>query len=107
MHTTVKETRITEDKFREQFPLITNHLRENASWTYGEGNGCLFETYGEEEEFVMQQDPRCIWTLIEGDSGRESVISGFHRVNRIGYLISSVPIPENTSFSVRLESQRG
>ncbi len=92
---------IPEDEFDATYPLKTNHLRADASWDYGDG-GCLFETYGEELEFVRQQDPRTIWTLVDGDDGDQYLISGFHVVNRIGYLISTVPVPEGIEIQVRI-----
>jgi hypothetical protein len=93
-------TEITEEEFDEQYPLVTNHLNPNASWVTGDGPGCLFETYGEELDFVRRQDPRTIWTFVDGDDGNQYVISGYHLVNRIGYLISTVPFPEDASIEV-------
>ena len=93
-------TQITEDEFDTKYPLITNHINPNASWAFGEGPGCLFETYGEELDFVRAQDPRTIWTLVDGDDGNQHVISGYHLVNRIGYLISTIPFPEDAEIEV-------
>ena len=93
-------TQITEDEFDEQYPLVTNHINPNASWAFGEGPGCLFETYGAELDFVRRQNPRTIWTLVDGDDDNQCVISGYHLVNRIGYLISTVPFPEDATIEV-------
>jgi hypothetical protein len=93
-----------EDDFHERYPLLENHLNPNASWSIGSGRGCLFETYGEELEFVRRQDPRTVWTFVEGDSGDLWVISGMHLVNRIGYLVSTVPVPADQSIDVHLET---
>ncbi len=98
MTTTLIE--MTEDEFDKHYPLLTNHINPNASWAFGERPGCLFETYGEELDFVRSQDPRTIWTLVDGDDGNQYVISGYHFVNRIGYLISTVPIPEDADIEV-------
>ena len=98
---TLLSLRIDEDEFESQYPLIENHLNPNASWTYGDARGYLFETFGEELEFVRNQNPRCIWTLLDTD-GDEVLASGYHHVNRIGYLISTVPVPENVVIEVRL-----
>ena len=92
---------ITEDEFDATYPLKTNHLRTDASWDHGDG-GCLFETYGEELEFVRQQDPRAVWTLVDGDDGDQYLVSGCHFVNRIGYLVSTIPVPEGTDIQVRI-----
>jgi len=96
---------MSEDEFDDQYPLLTNHLNPLATWAFGNGPGCLFETYGEELEFVRQQDPCTIWTLVDGDHGDQYVVSGFHFVNRIGYLVSTVPVPEGVDIEVRIPIQ--
>ena len=90
----------TEDEFDDRYTLVRNHLDPHASWAYGEGPGCLFNTYGPELQFVTQQDPRTIWTLVDGDEGNQYVLSGFHFVNRIGYLISKEVVPESINIEV-------
>jgi hypothetical protein len=91
---------LSEDEFEERFTLLPNHLNPSAGWGYGGDYGCLFETYGEELEFVRRQDPRTVWTFIDGDDDDHYVISGFHLVNRIGYLISNETVPEGTQIEV-------
>jgi hypothetical protein len=95
---------LTEDEFDQRYPLRVNHLDPNASWAVGEGPGCLFETYGEELEFVRRQNPRTVFTLVEGDTGGLLVISGMHLVNRIGYLVSALPVPDDQYIEVHLET---
>lgn len=93
---------LTEDDFDDQYPLVPNHINPNATWGAGDGPGCLFETYGEEFEFVRRQDPRTVWTLLDGDGGDMYVLSGLHFVNRVGYLISRLPVPEDVTIQVHL-----
>jgi len=93
---------MTEDEFDNQYPLIPNHLNPNASWGYGDSPGSLFETYGEELAFVQTQAPSTVWTLLDGEDDDQYLASGFHFVNRIGYLISSVPVPPDVEFEVRI-----
>ena len=95
---------ISEDEFDARFPLLSNHLNPNASWGSGKEGGCLFETYGEELEFVRRQDPRTVWTLVDGD-GDQYLVSGFHFVNRIGYLVSTVPLPEEMDIEVCIPNE--
>lgn len=97
---------ISEDEFDDRYPLLLNHLNPHASWAFGDGPGCLFESYGEELEFVRQQDPRTVWTLVDGDDGDQYLLSGFHFVNRIGYLVSTVAIPEEADIQVRIPMQQ-
>ena len=93
---------LSEDEFDDQYPLVRNHLNPNASWSYDDGPGCLFETYGEELEFVRRQDPTHVWTFLDGDEDGQYLASGFHFVNRIGYLISTVPVPPDVDIEVRI-----
>jgi hypothetical protein len=51
----------------------------------------MFETYGEELEFVRKQEPKKIWTIVDGDNGNLFYMAGFHTVNRIGYFVTEVP----------------
>ena len=76
---------LTEDQFDEEYKPQKNHLDDNASYT-----GCMYETYGEELQFVWekhQSDPTKVWTLIDGDEG-QYIAAGFHRVNRWGFFIT-------------------
>jgi hypothetical protein len=93
---------MTPDEFEDRYPLRANHLNPNAGWTRADGRGCLFETFGEELEFVRQQPPRTVWTLIDGD-GEQYITSGFHFVNRLGFLVTTVPAPEGALIQVSLD----
>jgi hypothetical protein len=93
---------LSEEEFDTQYPLIINNISDNASWQDEDGLGRMFETYGEELEFVRKAHPRAVWTVMDGDNDDIVVVSGFHYVNRIGYLISSELFPENTHISVTI-----
>ncbi len=95
---------LSEDAFDALFPLVRNHLNPTASWSVDESGGCLFETHGPELAFVRDQDPRKVWTFIDGDAGGLFVVSGFHFVNRIGYLVSTVRRPEGIDVQVSVDS---
>ena len=88
---------LTEDQFDSQYELLQNHLREDASY-----NGELFETFGEEFEFVreMAKQNRVI-TILDGDDGDIFYSSGMHFVNRIGYLVATKPLTQE--FEVKLD----
>ena len=55
---------------------------------YNENN--LFETYGSDLDFVLNQNENKIWTLVDTDSGLY-VVPGYHLVNRVNYLITIKP----------------
>jgi hypothetical protein len=50
----------------------------------------LYETYGEELEYVQSVDPKYVWTYVSGD-GCDLLVAGYSYVNRLGYHICEVP----------------
>ncbi len=53
----------------------------------------MFETFGKDQVEVTKVeniDGKLVWTLVECESG-EMLIEGYHRVNRIGHFIATVP----------------
>lgn len=76
---------LSEEQFYEQFTPVENHIDDNASW-----NGAMFETFGEELEYVKMkaQKGNNVWTLIEGDDDTWYISNGMRLVNRIGYFIT-------------------
>jgi hypothetical protein len=62
----------------------------------------MFETYGDEVEFVKSQSPDKIWMYGDGDDGGSYVWSGWGFVNRLGYFITEVPCPPDTTIQVRV-----
>jgi hypothetical protein len=96
---------MTEDEFSTRYPLLMNHLNPKASWAIGNHTGCLFETFGEEFEFIRRQDPATVWTLVDGEDGDLYIRNGFQFVNRVGYLVSSVAIPQGVNIEVHIPTQ--
>ena len=101
--------RISEEEFYNTYDLLDNHLPYEGTSSF---DGKMFETYGQELEFVteMAKQNRVI-TIIEIDSdpnfdydqaienGDELpldmiFVTGMHLVNRIGYLITQYPLME-------------
>jgi len=78
-------TEKTWDDFFDEYTPVINTFDDNASL-----DGCMFETFGKELEFVSKQDPKHVWTYT--DSGDAvSISQGMHYVNRIGYLVTKEP----------------
>ncbi len=74
---------LTEEEFYELVELEDNHLDVNSSF-----DGKMFETFGPELEYVKSKiKENKVITIIEGDEGMYYV-SGFHYVNRLGYLVN-------------------
>jgi hypothetical protein len=90
---------MTEEEWFATYKPIPNHIDKNASFNDGE-QGYMFETYGKELNFVMAADSDYIWTYGDGDDSGTYVWNGYHIVNRIGYFITEVPCPANTTVQV-------
>ena len=75
---------LTEDQFDEQFTVKPNHITGNEAF------GGLYETYDEELEYTFQlsQKSNRVWTILDGDDDKTYIASGFHRINRVGFLIT-------------------
>jgi hypothetical protein len=85
-----------EDFYSEYKPQINHIVRAKTnseikdeditSWS-----GCMFETYGEEYDYVLRQiyanRNNHIWTIIENDDDFV-IVAGHCVVNRFGYIIT-------------------
>ena len=89
------------DEWCDTYKPIVNHIDNNASFDNGYG-GIMFETYGDEVEFVKSQSPDKIWMYGDGDDGGSYVWSGWGFVNRLGYFITEVPCPPDTTIQIRV-----
>lgn len=84
---------MTENDFLNKYNIVVNHIDQNAAFggfNRESESGCMFETFGEELNFVIEkakENIKKIWTILECD-GSLFVSAGYHRVNRLGYLIS-------------------
>jgi hypothetical protein len=78
-----------EDKFKP----INNHFRP------ADHDEQMFETYGEEVDFVANYDNKYVWTYLQGDMS-DLIVAGYHYVNRLGYYISSVPWEDEDDYAL-------
>ena len=113
--------KLSEEQFDNQYELLTNQFEraKQPSSVADEDvcsfNGKMFETFGEELDFVreMAKENRVI-TIIESDENcfdcnEDEVecvpdmyyVSGMHLVNRIGYFVTTEPITEE--FEVKID----
>ena len=82
---------IDSDEFDDNFQPIQNPHNKDAGW-----NGCLFETYGVEYNFVKNQSERRIWTLLSDNK----LVSGHRFADRVGYIVTLVPWDEDTEVEI-------
>lgn len=87
------------DEWCDTYKPIQNHIDTNASF-----DGAMFETYGDEVAFVKEHDGAYIWTYGDGDDGGSYIWNGWSFVNRIGYFITSVPCPPDTTIQIKVSS---
>jgi hypothetical protein len=71
------------DEWAKKYKPISNHLVKDPDQQ-------MFETYGEELEYVKTIESNRIWTYLDGDMS-SLICAGYHFVNRIGYYITEVP----------------
>ncbi|MBL8920102.1 MAG: hypothetical protein JNJ54_14650 [Myxococcaceae bacterium] len=87
-------------EFERRFPLVANPFEDaEPAWQNDDDEGCLFETFGEQLDFVQGRDELFVWTVMDDDT----VQSGYHVANRSGYLVSSVRRQRGEHFVVRLD----
>ena len=95
---------LTEEEWFDKFKPIPNHIDENASFSDGD-NGYMFETYGEELDFVKSHQSNRIWTYCDNDFGGTSIFQGMRIVNRIGYFVTIVPFDANKDYQIQISSE--
>ena len=102
---TERDRVVNSDEFFEKYKPVYNHITSyyEEGQTEGEVIGCdmMFETYGEELEYVKevhQKDPNLIWTLCD-DGEIAYIVQGMRFVNRQNYLIATVPYKEGDKSS--------
>jgi hypothetical protein len=115
---TKKIKQLTEEQFDKLFNVQINHIeRANQPINIGDEDicsfgGCMYETYGEELKYVLEMAKlNRVVTIIEGEDVEDengevdevdedgdvithSTIfygSGYHLVNRIGFLVLDKP----------------
>lgn len=96
----IKDRVIDEEDFFARFEPIKNHIDGGHGF-----DGHMFETYGDELAFVRRMvasEPEKVWTVVECD-GVMGIESGYHYVNRFGYLITKHACERNCRYSVTLE----
>ena len=92
---------ISEDEFYEKFNLCKNKINKDAPF-----DGCMFETFGDEINFVLKvknSNPLKIWTITDTED-KLYYESGYHIVNRLGYLITEEETENNIDYIVELEN---
>jgi len=83
----IMEGELTWEQWESKYKPVINHLDKYST---PEMPSRMFETYGEEVEFVASKDPKYVWTYIQGDMS-DLLVAGASFVNRLGYYVCEVP----------------
>lgn len=89
-----KLIKMTYDEFIEKYKPIQNTITNRDEF-----NGWMFETYGEDDEYirkVAQEKPNTVWTIYDDDT----MTNGWHYVNRFAYFITEVPFEDNVVIEI-------
>lgn len=89
---------MTIEEWAEAYKPMKNHLDIDSSF-----DGEMFETYGDEKDYIYDMDPRFVWTYGDGDDGGGYIWSGRGFVNRIGYFVTEIPCPPDTTIQIRVD----
>jgi hypothetical protein len=97
-------TMLVEDWLAYYKPLV-NHLDDNASWQDEDGRGIMFETYGDELEFILGCNPACVWTYCDNEDGKLVLVSGLYsfEMGVVGYFVTQVPVADDDAYSIILD----
>ena len=91
---------MTYEQWIETYKPMHNHIADYSAAF----DGTMFETYGDERNFIQERvntAPDTIWTLVTGDSSNDWIImSGRHYVNRLGYFVSQVPFTHHMEIDI-------
>ena len=71
------------DAWAKKYKPLKNHLSKSD-------NEYMFETFGEEWEYIKGANTAHVWTWVDGDMS-SLIIAGMAFVNRLGYYITEVP----------------
>lgn len=78
---------LTDDQWDDLYVPMENPFQQGTR---------LFETYGDELEFIMSVPAEHVWTQLDGDDGGIYIVNGRHLVNRIGYYFTARPHDPNS-----------
>jgi len=81
--------------WEDRYEPIENKITTNNNFYDGTNTGTMthgyFETYGEDLEFVLKQNPLCVWTEIHASGSFEGINSGMMSVDRLLYYVTKYP----------------
>lgn len=87
---------LNKEEFNTKFTTLPNVFSDYAGL-----DGACFETTGEELAYIRSHNKACVWTKIIGHDKNIWLISGYHEIWAIGYVLTEEPVPNDTYIKVR------
>ena len=69
---------------------------QNLNYPNSSFDGMMFETYGEEIEYVCEQPKNKVWTIVVAE-GEMYIEPGIRVVNRVGFFVTEIPYTETSN----------
>lgn len=88
---------ISYNEFVEQYRPIQNPFTKEGSY-----DNTMFETYGQEAEYVLKQSNNNVWTNLSFDNEESWLVPGFHFVNRMFYIVTEIPWKNEDENSIQV-----
>ena len=88
--------KITEEEL-DLIEFVFNPANDTIDPQQYSWGGCLFETYGDDLAYVIsvaKSEPERVVTILDSEDDDMVVATGYHIVNRQGYLITQLPQEE-------------
>jgi hypothetical protein len=95
---------LSVEQWAEMHKPIVNTITPESSFDFGDG-GMMYETYGDDLTFVLEvanENPRNVWTLIEGKDDAGYIVNGYRLVNRIGYFVTEEPAEAGSVYEIKV-----
>jgi hypothetical protein len=93
------------EEWEAKYQPIQNHLRENAPW-----DGIWFDTMGDEDKFVREQNPFNVWSYEDRPDDEEAYIVSGYRYGadssasvRLGFFITKNPWVDGEDIQIPIE----
>jgi hypothetical protein len=85
------------------FKPIVNPIDKFAEYDNGDG-GTMFADFGDELEFIKQQDPACTWTYGEATDGCTYIQNGWKPENTLGHFVTEIPSNVDSQVKVKVSN---
>lgn len=92
---------MNRNEFTTKYTLIKNPFSE-----FRNKDDIYFAPDDIELDYVRSHDPACVWTITIGDDGALWLYSGYHYEERISFLLTQQPVPQDIQYEVKWEEPK-